>query len=148
MACSTAARIAEEDDATSAHRKHQTGLCWLRRNMTLGEMGYGFGVSRTTGWCHKRGMAAFVTDVLGCTAANLRIVGRGCLVNAPVVSTLHRFSSRLAGLGDADQYGMSGEAASRGGCCLPGSGHKVAALISGFAPVLASASSKTATWSH
>ncbi|MGB8961845.1 MAG: hypothetical protein WCC38_07815 [Pseudonocardiaceae bacterium] len=62
--------------------------------MTLGEMGYGFGVSGSTSWYHKHGTAGF-GHVLGCTAEDLGIVARLCLVSGSLVSTFRRLPSRL-----------------------------------------------------
>lgn len=59
--------------------------------MTLGGMGYGFGVSKCTGRRHRHRMAGFVADMLGCPTDESRIVGRICLVNTPLVSTFHWF---------------------------------------------------------
>jgi hypothetical protein len=78
-------------------------------------MGYGFGVSRSTGRCHKHWMAEFVTDVLGCPAVDFRIVRRVCVVNGPLVSTFRRFPSRslIPERGDNAEWRQSRSAARR-----------------------------------
>ncbi len=95
--------------------------------MTLGGMGYGFGVSKCTGGRHTHRMAGLVADMLGYPTDDIRIVGRICLVNRPLVSTFRGFPSRSSSARSRGDRGLSvdGSSAARKECRLPDSGHKM-----------------------